>query len=254
MLPVLNVGPLALPLPGLIWLAGLWLGLSLADKNAARRGVNPNTLSSLVLIGLLGGAVGGLLSLVIASPSILIKDPLSLRLALANPGLLDPWGALAGGLVASLVYAQRKKLALWPTLDALTPLLAVLALSMHLANMASGAAFGLPTRLPWAIALWGETRHPVQAYEALAAALVLAWAWPSRPVWKRAPLGSYFLSFIAASAAAAIFLHAWRGDSSLLPGGLRPTQVIAWGLLAASLWGLSRRKNKPAPEETTVES
>ena len=157
-------------------------------------------------------------------------------------------------MVASLIYAQRKKLAFWSTLDALTPLLAVLALSMHLANLASGAAFGLPTRLPWGIALWGETRHPVQAYEALAAALILAWIWPSRPIWKRAPVGGYFLSFIAASAAAAIFLHAWRGDSALLPGGLRATQVVAWGLLAASLWGLNRLKSKLAPEETTAES
>jgi phosphatidylglycerol:prolipoprotein diacylglycerol transferase len=251
MMPTLQIGPLALPLPALIWMLGLWLGLTLAEKHAARRGVDPNTLSALVLLGLAGGAAGGLLTLALSDPAILVQDPLGLRLALVNPGLLDPWGAAAGALVVSLIYAQRKKLSLWPTLDALTPLLALLTLSMPLANLASGAAYGLPTSLPWGVELWGASRHPVQIYEALAAALVLAWAWPSRATWMQAPPGRYFLSFVAVSAGAALALHAWRAGGALL-AGLRSSQILAWLALTASLWGLQRLKLSPPaqPEQT----
>jgi prolipoprotein diacylglyceryltransferase len=89
------------------------------------------------------------------------------------------------------------------------------------------------------VELWGERRHPSQVYEILAAGAILAILWPGR--WKdKTPAASCFLLFVALSAAARLFLEAFRGDSVLLAGGLRAAQAVAWLALAASLWGLHR--------------
>jgi prolipoprotein diacylglyceryl transferase len=237
MLPILNIGPLALQTPGLVILIGLWLGLSLAERYSARRGVPPNLLYNLVFVGLVAGVIGARLSYLARYPEAFASSPLSL-LSL-NPGLLDPNGGLLIAGIAGLIYAQRKGMTLWSTLDALTPLFLVMAIAVGVSHLASGIAFGAVTQAPWSIELWGARRHPSQVYEILAASGILILLWPGR--WSEtAPHGRYFLLFVALSAAARLFLEAFRGDSVTLAGGWRAAQIAAWLVLAGSLWGLQR--------------
>ncbi len=178
MLPILNVGPLALQFPGLVLLLGIWLGLSLSERYAARFQSQANILYNLALGSLLGALIGARLVYAVRFSEIFLADPASL--ISLNPGLLDASGAVAGGLLFALVYGQRNHLSFWHTLDALTPALAVFAIAWHLANLASGSGFGAPSQLPWSIDLWGAARHPVQIYEALAAGLILLLLWPGK--------------------------------------------------------------------------
>ena len=246
MLPILQIGPLAIQFPGLILLAGVWLGLSLAERHAPRYGLTANKLDNLVLLGLLAGLVGARLSYVLRFPAIFIETPISL--ISLNPGLLDPAGGLLVGAFAMLVYGQRKGLPFWDTLDALTPLLAVFAVAWGLANLASGEGFGAPADVPWAIPLWGANRHPTQIYDTLAALLILALLWPGRggldrwlPAFTAAKPGVRFFVFLALSALARLFFETFRGDSHLTLAGLRTAQVIAWVVLAGCLLALSYR-------------
>jgi phosphatidylglycerol---prolipoprotein diacylglyceryl transferase len=226
MLPMLNIGPLAIQTPGLVLLAGLWIGLTLAERHAHKRGLDPNHLYNLVLIGLVVGIIGGRVLYAAQYPQAFLANPLSL--ISLNPGLFDPLAGGAAGLIAGLIYGNRKRLPFWGTLDALTPLLGVLAIAAALSNLASGAAFGAPADLPWAIELWGASRHPTQVYEILAAALIL----------------------VALTAAARLFLETFRGDSYLLPYGLRSAQLAAWAVLALALIGLRKlQREAPVVEE-----
>jgi len=130
-------------------------------------------------------------------------------------------------------------LPLWPALDALTPGLAAVMIAIGLAHIASGDAFGSPADLPWAIQLgspadlpwaiqlWGARRHPTQIYETLAAALIFA-STLQKPTPYPFP-GSAFLRFAAITAAARLFLEAFRDDSLLMLGGIRTMQVVTTG-------------------------
>lgn len=238
MLPTLQVGPLAIQFPGLVILAGLWLGLSLAERFSENRGIPKDDLYNLALISLIFGLAGARIFYAIQHWAAFASSPLSL-LSL-DPALLDPLAGLATGPLAGLAFLQRKGLPFWSALDALTPAFAVVQIALHLAHLASGAAFGAPSSLPWAIELWGVERHPTQIYAALLAAGILMLLWPGRAAVHRATPGISFLVFLALSALAAIFVEAFRGDSRLLPGGLRTVQVAAWGLLALSLWGVGQ--------------
>jgi prolipoprotein diacylglyceryltransferase len=48
--------------------------------------------------------------------------------------------------------------------------------------------------------------------------------------------GADFLLFTALTAASRLFLEAFRGDSTLMFGGLRAGQIIAWIMLAIALF------------------
>ncbi len=239
MLPILQIGPLALQTPGLMYLLGLWFGLSLAEKFAPKRGISPDTLNNLVFTGLIAGIAGARLGYVIQYPEAFLASPLSLFSP--NPGLLDPFSGFAAALIAALVYGAHKKLEIWHTLDALTPFFAVFMIGAALANAASGAAFGMETSLPWGIELWGATRHPTQFYELGGAILILLVLGP-RFKDTPTPAGTIFLTFLALTSAARLFFEAFRGDSALILGGIRTIQIAAWLVLAGALWGLIQKK------------
>ncbi len=255
MFPTLTLGPISLQLPGLIAILGLWLGLTMAERHSKRFGVKPDLLYNLVFTMLIAGVIGARLSYVVRYPSAFTANLLGIFTL--NPSLLDPFGGIAMAGIAGLVYGQRKNLTLWPTLDALTPLLAVMLVALPVADLSSGAAFGSPTDLPWGIELWGATRHPTQIYQALIANFIL-WLLLVRPRRHKLAPGVLFLQLITLSAGARLFVEAFRGDSVVVLGGMRSAQIAAWIMLALGLFGLYKRlfpsETAPTPAiETTGE-
>lgn len=240
MFPFLRLGPFLLQLPGLALLAGVWIGSSLVDKEATRLELKPRAISNLIFYGLVAGIVGARLGYAVRYLSTYLANPLDL-LAL-TPATLSPGVGMVTGVAVAVLFGRRKQLPLRPTLDALAPGLAAFLVCNGMANILSGDAFGSPANVPWAIYLWDENRHPSQIYETLAALLVFAVEW-KQPLG-RPGAGANFLLVVALSAAARVFLEAFRGDSLIWPGGFRAAQVIGLVVLAAS-WHLTQAWNQP---------
>jgi phosphatidylglycerol:prolipoprotein diacylglycerol transferase len=238
MLPILQIGRLAVPVPALVMLAGVWTGITLSERSSARHGLNANDLYNLIFLAIIAGVMGARLSYVIRYPSIFTSHPISILSR--DPGLLDPWGGLAAAILVSLIYGQRKNIPFWPLMDTLTPGLAVLGVALGISHLASGNAFGAPTDLPWGVNLWGAHRHPTQIYEMILALAILLVVWPSREMIKWKNPGERFIIFMVLTAAARLFLETFRGDSILLPGGIRSAQLIAWVVLGISMWTLGK--------------
>ena len=215
----------------ILLLAALWIGLALAEKRTEAHGVSRDSLNNIVYYTLFGYILGGRLFYALSNYSVFLQSPLSIFSI--NLDLFDPVAALAVAAIVGVVYVSRQKLALWSTLDALTPLFAAMAIGLSLSHLAAGTAFGSPTSLPWGIDLWNATRHPTQVYELMAALLIFGLVWfrksDSQP-------GSSFLLFTTLTAGARLFLEAFRGDSMLIFDGLRLAQVIAWIVLAVTLF------------------
>ena len=239
MFPILQVGPLAVQTPGLVLLLGLWLGLTLSERFAARRDVDPDLVSNFFLVVLVASVVGARLGYAAMYPAIFGANPLNLLSI--NLGLFDPWSGLAAGLLSALVFGMRKQLPFWDMLDVLTPAFAVIAAAYPLSQLASGTGYGAPTDLPWGIWLWGVVRHPSQVYALLASLLILCLVWPDGRLGKKPIPGIFFLTFLGLSAFARLVLESFRGDSIFLPGGIRLAQVLAWLVLAGCLWLLRKR-------------
>lgn len=242
MLPVIHLGLLALQFPGLILLIGLWLGLELTERQADVYNLPRVQLSTLMLVSLGAGLVGARVVFAAQNPALFEDGPLSL-LSL-SPQLLSLPGGFISGLVAGVAYAQRRQIARIATLDALTTLFGLMMLSIHAANFASGDAYGLPANVPWAVDLWGAARHPVQAYEGLTALAILALLWPWKPSplfnWLQARPGARFWAFLAATAFAHLLFEYFHAESQLIAGQVRLVQIVAWLILALSMWNLNR--------------
>jgi len=239
MLPILQVGPLAIQLPGLLLLLGLWLGLSLAEKHAQRHGVTPNQVYTITFTALISAGFAARAVYVIRHISTFGQNPGGI-FAL-NPDFTDPWGAILGAGLAAIYYLYRYKLAPWSLADALAPVFAILMFAIHLANLASGDSYGAPSNLPWAIFLRGAWRHPTQIYELFASGVVLFIFWPGRPRDRFTTAGRYALYLVAATAGCCLFFEAFHGDSPIISSGLRGAQLIAWLIMALVFWLLSRQ-------------
>ncbi len=234
MLPILQIGPLAIQMPGLILLAGVWVAVSLTDREAPRYSMKASALSNMILIGLVVGILSARLWYAIRFFEIYLDNPLSV-LSL-NPTTLSPLEGALTGLAAAAYYGYRKGLALWPTLDVLTPGLAAFGLAVGFAHLASGDAFGAVTTLPWAIELWGAQRHPTQIYEVLAAGFIFWLIWEIRR--KTFVSGFLFLTVVALTALSRLVIEAFRGDSIIAYGSLRSAQLGSLVVLAIALVGM----------------
>ena len=223
----------------ILLLAALWIGLALAEKRAERHGVSRDSINSIIYYALFGYVIGGRLLYVISNYSVFLQSPLSIFSI--NLDLFDPVAGLMIGVIVGVAYGSRQKLPLWSTLDALAPFLATIAIGLSLSHLAAGTAFGSETDLPWGIELWNATRHPAQIYELVAALFIFALLWFRKSV---SPAGSDFLLFVALTAGTRLFLEAFRGDSTLIFGGARLAQVLAWIVLAVALFANDRIRRK----------
>jgi prolipoprotein diacylglyceryl transferase len=231
MLPILQLGPLALQLPGLIILLGVWVGTHLIEREAPRHRLPTGTLSNMIFFSLLGGIAGARLGYAVRFLEVYLKDPLGM--ISLNPHTLAPFEGVVAALIVALIYGQRRQLPLFPPLDAFAPGLASMAIFLGLANISSGDAFGAPTTVPWAIDLWGASRHPSQIYETIAATLVF---FVIQRLKIRSPFpGFIFTLWILLTSISRLFLEAFRGDSVLIFDGLRNAQVVSLAIAVAAM-------------------
>jgi len=236
---------LAPPRHMLLILAAGWLGLHLADRRAGQYGLASQELDNIAGAGMLAFILGGRMGYVLIHAAVFIQAPAGI--VSLNPGLFSPLLGGAAALAASAAYVWQRRLALTRVLDALTPLLAILAIGAGLSNLASGAAFGKPSDVPWSITLWGAQRHPSQSYETLAATLTMLAAWRTSAAERS---GTAFAIFAAWTAGWNIFLRAFRAEGTWLPNGTRLDQVAAWLALFVALVMLDLLSEEPAEIKT----
>ncbi len=274
--PILNVGPAAIQLPGLILLLGFWLSLNLAGRRAKAAGLSEDVVFNAGVIALLSGLIGARLGYVALHWSAYQHD-LPGIVSLTAGALSTPAGLLSGAAAAGLYLSRRRPpvpapLGMlpcraplpWPPcrglagpggrargqgqgagpgrtglLDALAPGLALMFAFISLADLSAGSAYGAVSDLPWAIELWGARRHPTQLYELLAALVTLSLLWWARA--RRPYAGFLFLLFLLVYGAARTFVDAFRADPWLLPGGYRAVQVLGLGAVVLALWLMSQR-------------
>ncbi len=235
MLPVIQIGRLALPARPLFFLAALYLGLWLAGREAARRGFDGDALWNAGFLGVAIGLVGGRLAYVFQHWDAYRRD-LGAIVSL-TPGTIVPGIALVVGVLAGVIYLARLDALRAEMADA-TALGATLALAiLSLGNFFSGDAFGIPTDVPWAITLWGARRHPTQLYEMAALLIVLGGLWALR-----AHVRPGHLAWVAVLGygLTRLLLEPLRADPWIWPEGYRGAQILGLLAVLGALWALTR--------------
>ena len=265
MLPVLQIGPLAIQTFGLVLLLSLWSGIWLAEKFANKFHIPAELLDKLIVNSLVSSVLAARLFYFLRYPSAFLKSPLNL--ISLNLQMMD-WsgGALAGALIF-LILVQRKKLEIWSVLDALSPLLPVIGMGLGLATFAVGSQYGTPTGLPWGINLWGEIRHPVQLYQTFGFLLIMIFQLrhlkgldsdgDNSPKEYPQQGGTEFLWILIWSAVLQILLDTFRQDTLLLFGRIHGLQIISFIIVLLAILQLNKvfsqkEENRISQEENEV--
>jgi phosphatidylglycerol:prolipoprotein diacylglycerol transferase len=246
MFPIINLGPLSIPAPGLILLLGFWLGSVLAERKSKRFKVNPNLVEKVLWACLLAGLIGARLSYIARYPSAFQENLLSIFSL--NPNLLDPFGGLLISAAVGFVYISHQQFSLWSLLDSLTPFFAVMVIALSFSNFAAGTGFGTSTTLPWGISLWGELRHPVQIYH-LAGGFVVLYIISIRKQTNEHLFGFTFLLFVSLTSGFRLFFIGFQETASLVSNGIRLPQLTYWTILAISLFLFNKHYPPPQMEK-----
>lgn len=231
MLPILSVGPLAIPTYPLLLLLAFWAGLWLAAYRARQLGLDGDYVYNAGLYGLVAGVIGARLWFVLSHWNNYAGN-LSQALSLSRNALAPLEGMVLAGLV-TLIYLQRQRVPLGLFLDALAPGLSVALVIGHVGAFLGGEAIGAPTPLPWGVELSGTARHPIQLYEA-GVGLVMLMVWYLNRAWRPWP-GAHFWLLAALYSLGRLLLEVFRAQPELIGPGFLAVQVAALAALVVSL-------------------
>ena len=234
MYPLVQIGPFRLSSGGLLLLISLIIGSSLVSRMA--RAWDGEKLArqadNCFYPVLIGAVIGARLWYGLFNLDLYGRN-LGLFVALRVSDFAWP-GALLGGMLAGYMWCHWNQFDELKLADSAVLALPVVQALASIGLLLSGEAFGMPTSLPWGVALFGTTRHPTQIYFALAAVLVLILL--RRLARQAPPIGALAIAYLGLNGLALLLLEALRADSLVLPGGVRVNQVFGLALLLYALY------------------
>jgi phosphatidylglycerol:prolipoprotein diacylglycerol transferase len=243
MLPILQIGPLALPVFPLSLLIAVWAALGAGAWAARRQGLNGDRVYNAGVAGLIAGLLVARLAHVAAFWPAYRTQPL--EIVGLNTRAFIWWPGLIAALLVAGWYCRRHGLP-WAKMADDTALGALIAIGIaHVGAFLAGLGLGAPTHLPWGIRSWGVQRHPVQLYWAFASfAIAGALAWL---LTRQARPGTAALVALAGYGSATWLLEPARADSLTMLEGLRTAQVLGLTAVVLALL-LLRTHTKPSQD------
>jgi len=258
---ILDVGPLTIHTYGLLlalaFIAGIWL----ASRNAAKSGLNPDSIWNLGLIIIFSALVGAKLLLFISDSSYYMENPREIfsLSTLRSSGVY--YGGLLLALLASAWYMHKAKLPSWRVADITAPGIALGQSIGRLGCLSAGCCYGKPTSMPWGITFTNTysydnvgvplnvALHPTQIYESLGTFLLFVFL-----MWRLGRkhfTGQIILEYLMLYAGLRFLIEFFRDDERgfVLNGLLSTSQFI--GILtilgsALAFFYLRRRSSKAA--------
>jgi len=256
---------------GIMMMLGFLVAGWIYARELKRRSLEPAVAWDTVVIAVVGGLAGSKLYFAISVGRI--------AAAFSRGGLVW-YGGLAGGTAAVLAYMWLKRLPIRACLDAVAPAMVVGYLLGRVGCFMVNDDYGLPSRLPWAVAfpqgsppstarILSEqfhatipagiapdqvlTVHPTQLYE-IALSFVVFWLlWRLRE--HRHAAGWLFALYLVLSSLERIIVEIFRAKDDRIFGAITVAQVWSAGLVAVGLllmWRLARAKEQADPAPTAA--
>src|SRR6266508_1173707 len=252
----LQFGPLTVRWYGILMASAMALGLWLAYREAARRGLDPDNLLKASELAIIGGLVGARLYYVAFNLDYYTRFPAKI-LAVWEGGLAIHGGVL-GGLLVGGGFAYWKGLPAITYMDIAAPSLALGQAIGRWGNFFNEEAFGPPTDLPWKLFISPQHRpleyaqfdyfHPTFLYESVWEAIVFALlVWVFRDRLARAP-GALFLTYLGLYSLGRFFTEGLRTDALMLGSSIRVAQLVSilGMVLAVVVVPLLLKRSRPA--------
>ncbi len=256
---LLELGPVTVYTYGVLLAAAYLLGLQMAMKRGAARGLDQARVMDLGIYIIISALVGAKLLLFITDFKSFIADPQSLMDLARSGGVF--YGGLILAVVVALFYIRRIGLPLWTTCDVFAPGIALGHVVGRFGCFFAGCCYGKATSVAWAITFtnpYAATNvgtplniplHPTQLYEAGAEALILGLLLATESRGRRYP-GRTFWLYMLMYAISRFVIEFYRGDPRGTVLMFSTSQFISIVLapLAVLMLLYLRRGTEPAPK------
>lgn len=233
------------------------VGTLLAQREARRRGEDPEELVNVVVIAVIAAFVGARLYYVLFNWDYYSAHPW--KIAAVWEGGLAIHGGLLAGIVFGGIWTWRKNLPTLVYLDIVAPCIALGQAIGRWGNFFNQEAFGTPTDFPWKLYIDPAHRphhlaeyeyfHPTFLYESVWDLAVFALLFFYLRKRLQAYPGALFLSYVGLYSVGRFFIEALRIDSLML-GSFRAAQIMSVLLVLFSLgglWWLLTRSRRGSP-------
>ncbi|MDI6894567.1 MAG: prolipoprotein diacylglyceryl transferase [Bacillota bacterium] len=228
---------------GILFAAGVLIGVLVAERNARRFGMAPYLYLEGIPYVIVGAMVGARLLYVAAEWSWYAADPR--RLLYFREGGLSLYGGLAGGVLAAWLVARARKVGVAPYLDGGSPGIALATAVSRVGCFLNGCCWGVLTGGTWGARtrFAPGLRHPAQLYEAALDLALFAVLWMLGPRLARLK-GHVFLAYLGGYSLIRFGVEFVR-DVPHIAGWLTVTQPLALVVALASFglmwWGRKRQ-------------
>lgn len=252
---LLQLGHFALRWYGLIVATAIAVGITVALREARRKGLSDSQFADAIPWVIVGGLVGARLFHVIDHwPDEYAFNPL--RALYVWEGGLAIWGGVIGGLAALALFAWRRRLRLAVLLDTAVPGLVLAQAIGRAACVITGDAVGRPTTGPFGLAYsnpgamvpqLGVYYAPTPVYEMLMNLTIFAIVWRLRK--RSLPDGALFLVYLVLYSVGRFVITFWSAYKTIALG-FNQAQLISLAALAAgvpALVYLLRRRHSIQP-------
>jgi phosphatidylglycerol:prolipoprotein diacylglycerol transferase len=243
---IVEIGRFAIRWYGLLIACAVLIGTLLAQREARRRGEDPEELINVAVIAIIAALVGARLYYVIFNWHHYGSEPWWKIVAIWEGGLAIHGGLLAG-VVVGMIWARRRKLPTFVYLDIVAPSLVLGQAIGRWGNFFNQEAFGTPTNLPWKLYIDPAHRpthlaeydyfHPTFLYESLWNLAVFGLLFLLLRKRLEPYPGALFLSYLGLYSLGRLFIEGLRTDSLML-GPFRAAQVVSLLLILCSIGGL----------------
>jgi len=259
--PVLvTIGGLKIHWYGIMIAIGLYVGIQVALREAARRGLDTDQLMNVALLAAVLGIAGGRLYYVVQNnPSFYLHHPAEI-IAVWQGGMAF-FGALFGGALAVAISSWRWRVPFWSLLDVGALGMTIGQAIGRIGNIINGDIVGYKTN-GWGFEYtnpntFGPLNVPVQPaslYELLISLALFVVLWNLR---KRVhPEGLLAMIYLVLYSVSQFFIFFVR-DNIVILGGLKQAQVTALVVIALTLpviaYLLRKERLAPTPVEGTSE-
>ena len=236
---------------GIILMCGAVAGTFLAQREAKKRGYEPDIVWDVFIYLLIGGIIGARIwHILTPSPSTgittgwYLSHPLD-ALAVWKGGLGIP-GAILGGLIALFIYSRKAELDFAEWTDIAAPGLALGQAIGRWGNFVNQELYGAPTNLPWKIFIDPAHRlagyldveyyHPLFLYESVWNLMnMFLLLWISRRFADSLKNGDVFLVYLIVYPVGRFLLDFLRLDASMVAGININQTIMAFVALFSSV-------------------
>lgn len=245
----LQIGPLAIRWYGLLIALAVLIGVALSQKLSKLRGVNPDLVGDLVIWLVIAALPSARLYYVLFEWQNYAQHPEDI-IAIWKGGIAIH-GAIIGGTLAAIIFANLNKTSFWQLVDLVVPSLALGQAMGRWGNFFNSEAFGDPTDLPWKLYIPPMNRppslsefeyfHPTFLYESIWNIMVFIlllylFFWGLKHA-ERLKTGTLGFVYLVAYSCGRVWIEGLRTDS-LMFGPLRMAQVVSLTAIAIGIIGL----------------